>query len=309
MSTQVWRLGTVDFVDAWALQRVLHDERVAASIKRQRSGQNVQPPHVLLALEHNPVFTLGRGGTTLGFQSPLDRRVADAAASGEAVALSASGKRAHIFRCDRGGQVTWHGPGQAVLYPIVDLSSPDSACGKDLRAFFHSLESATIATLKTFGLSGGRLEGYPGVWVAGGKRKVGAVGASASRWVTMHGIAINVCCDLDWFDEIIPCGIQGRGVTSICDELNRSESAVECPTVREVHDELIREYKSEFNLLEDGAVVDGPQGWAEAVEAAGGPERVAQAREALLADCCAGQRFDLLRAGTSTAGDLREAKS
>ena len=116
---------------------------------------------------------------------------------------------AAVHHVDRGGRVTFHGPGQLVGYPIIDLSE----WRQDVHAYLRALEEVLIATLADFGLGAGRKRGYTGVWV--GDEKIGAIGVKVSRWVTTHGFALNVTCDLDWFGHIVPCGLKGKGVTSL----------------------------------------------------------------------------------------------
>ena len=132
------------------------------------------------------------------------------------------GSRPEVYRISRGGEVTWHGPGQLVAYPLLNLAHPWHK--KDLRWYVHQLEETVIQTLAKVGILGERSCVNPGVWV--GRRKIAAIGISASRWITMHGIALNISCDLSMYETIIPCGIlpaQG-GVTSINEELSRRRS-------------------------------------------------------------------------------------
>ncbi len=183
------KLGTVGYEKAHALQKGLQAKRIAGEI-----GDTV------LMLEHYPVLTLGRSA-----------REPHVLASRET--LEAHGVTVH--EVGRGGDVTYHGPGQLVAYPIIDLN-PDR---RDVRKYVWSLEETMIRTCADFGLDASRIEGLNGTWI--GDRKVGAVGVRISRWVTMHGLAINANTDLSHFELIVPCGIQDKEVTSISRELGR----------------------------------------------------------------------------------------
>jgi lipoyl(octanoyl) transferase len=182
----VRRLGTVDYQKAWHLQRELADARVAGG------------PDTLLLLEHPPVYTAGK--RTLPEERPLDGTP--------------------VVDTDRGGKITWHGPGQLVGYPIIGLGEP-----LDVVNFVRRLEESMIAVCADLGLQTGRVEGRSGVWVpADGlrpARKVGAVGIRVSRATTLHGFALNCDCDLSAYSTIVPCGIADAGVTSLTAELGR----------------------------------------------------------------------------------------
>ena len=185
----VERLGTVPYRPTWELQDELADQR-----RRRRTGDR------LLLLEHFPVYTIGRGGDDANLLAGPDR-------------LRELG--AELVRIDRGGDITFHGPGQLVAYPIVELRDP-----LDLRRYVRSLESAIIETAAAFGVTAGRVEGLTGVWVDG-ERKLAAIGVRVRRGVTTHGLAVNVNTTLAWFDEMIPCGIRDKEVTSLARELDR----------------------------------------------------------------------------------------
>ena len=186
-----YTIGRLAYADALALQRRLVELR-----KLEQVGDS------LLLLEHDPVVTLGRDGKR-------DSLLFDDAG------YDAQGIQ--VFESDRGGDATYHGPGQVVAYPIVDLS-PDQ---KDIRKYVFNLEEAMIRTLAAYDLSGRRLSGSPGVWLTSPDRKIGAIGARISRWVTHHGLALNVNTNLAHFETIVPCGIQNKGVTSLQRELGR----------------------------------------------------------------------------------------
>jgi lipoyl(octanoyl) transferase len=182
----------VPYEEAWELQRRLHERRVADEI-----------PDTCLLLEHPPVYTAGKR------TEPLDRPIGDPGAP--------------VIDVDRGGKITWHGPGQLVGYPIVKLKDP-----VDVVAYVRTIEEALIRACADLGLETKRVEGRSGVWVPGvPDRKVGALGIRVSRGVTMHGFEINCDSDLSWFDRIVPCGIRDAGVTSLSAELGRQVPVAE----------------------------------------------------------------------------------
>ena len=175
-------LGRIAYAPAFDLQRALADRRASGEIG-----------DTLLLLEHDAVYTLGR-------------RATDGEVLLDTAALAARGIA--VERTDRGGRVTYHGPGQLVGYPILDLGQ-----NADLVAYVRALERALIATVAEYGIEAGTIEGLTGVWV--GDSKIAAIGVHVSRGITTHGFALNVTADLDAFNGIIPCGIVDRGVTSI----------------------------------------------------------------------------------------------
>jgi lipoyl(octanoyl) transferase len=178
-------LGTVPYADALELQKLLVEQRKAGAI-----------PDQLLLLEHRPVITLGaksRNGRSHVLETPD--------------ALAARG--VEIFETGRGGDVTYHGPGQLVGYPIMDLR-PDRC---DVHRYVRDLEEALIRAVAEFGIRAERSTGLTGIWV--GQEKLGAIGVRIARWVTSHGFALNVSTNLAHFDMIVPCGIADKGVTSL----------------------------------------------------------------------------------------------
>jgi lipoate-protein ligase B len=180
--------GPMSYAEVWALQREL-----------LRARQNGLIPDVLILLEHQPVVTLGRSADRTHLLLPHE-------------ALAARG--IDLFEVERGGSVTYHGPGQLVGYPIVDLR----AVGEDVGRFVRTLEATVIETLAAFEITAARRPGYPGVWV--GEAKICALGVAIRRRVTMHGFALNVTTDLDGFNVINPCGL-GQPVTSMAAVLGR----------------------------------------------------------------------------------------
>jgi len=185
----VRRLGRIGYADGLALQERLVAERQAGRI-----------PDTLLLLEHDPVFTLGRSARREHVLFPEE-------------ALRARGFE--VFESGRGGDVTYHGPGQAVGYPILQLA-PDRC---DVHRYVRDLEEVLIRTCRDHGVAAGRIPGLTGCWV--GQEKIGAIGVRIARWVTSHGFALNVSNDLEPFRLIVPCGIAGRGVTSLERQLTR----------------------------------------------------------------------------------------
>ncbi len=195
----VCHLGRVPYKAAWALQEQVQERLIAA--KRADPPETV--PHVLLLLEHPPAYTLGRSGDAENLLVSEER-------------LDELGATFH--RIGRGGDVTYHGPGQLVGYPLFDLDRFFTDLGRYLR----TLEEIIIRTCAAYDVSGTRVERRTGVWVGpderGLERKICAMGVRCSRWVTMHGFALNVTTDLDYFNHIVPCGIDDRGVTSLTEE-------------------------------------------------------------------------------------------
>jgi lipoyl(octanoyl) transferase len=214
----------VPYLDGWELQRRLHEQRANGEI-----------PDCCLMLEHEPVYTAGKR------TGALDRPVGDPGAP--------------VIDVDRGGKITWHGPGQLVGYPIVKLPEP-----VDVVAYVRALEEALIRTCEDFGVTTQRVEGRSGVWLTGGPgsqasgpgsgpsrvqavpsregaadRKVAAIGVRVARGVTMHGFALNCDCDLSWFDRIVPCGIRDAGVTSLSAEAGRRIAVTDVLPVAQRH--------------------------------------------------------------------------
>ncbi len=207
----VCHLGRVAYEPTWTLQQQIQDRLVSA----KRATPPEELPHVLLLLEHPHVYTLGKSGEAehlLASEDTLD-------------AIDAT-----FHHIDRGGDITYHGPGQLVGYPLLDLDRFFTDLGRYLR----TLEEVVIRTCADYGVPGSRVDGRTGVWVGpdeqGLERKICAMGVRCSRWVTMHGFAFNVAPDLDYFDHIVPCGINDRGVTSLAEEIDRD---VDVGTVRE----------------------------------------------------------------------------
>ncbi len=200
-------LGLKDYKETWDYQELLFQKTVDLKIRNRREGLGLQTPNHFLFVEHPHVYTLGKSGD----RSNL---LVDEAQ------LKAKG--ASFYKINRGGDITYHGPGQIVGYPILDLDNFFT----DIHQYLRFLEEMVILTLSEYGLKGERSEGETGVWIDVGTpfaRKICAMGVRASRWVTMHGFALNVNVDLGYFDLMIPCGIKDKAVTSLNVELGIKE--------------------------------------------------------------------------------------
>lgn len=197
-------LGTMPYKDCWQLQQSLFESR----LEQRRRGEAGDDCGTILTVEHTPVYTLGKSGNQSNMLIPQSY-------------LESLG--AEFFHIDRGGDITFHGPGQIVCYPILDLEQ----LGIGLRRYIEILEEAVIRTVAHYGINAERLEGATGVWlcdrdesgVPKNWRKICAIGVRASHFVTMHGLALNVATDLKWFTMINPCGFVDKGVTSINKEV------------------------------------------------------------------------------------------
>ena len=204
--------SAVPYPDGWALQQRLHERRVSGDI-----------PDTCLLLEHRPVYTAGRR------TSELDRPLTDPGIP--------------VIDVDRGGKITWHGPGQLVGYPIVALTEP-----VDVIAYVRAIEEALIRACAEVGVATTQVEGRSGVWITGGRgpgsaldRKVAAIGIRVSQGATMHGFALNCDCDLSWFDRIVPCGLTDATVTSLSQEAGRDITVAEAtPYVEKRLAEVLR---------------------------------------------------------------------
>lgn len=198
--------GNIAYQEAWDKQDDLLNKTVAIKTKNRVNGTQLATPSHLIFCEHPHVYTLGKSGHE-------DNLLLDDEGLKE--------KHATFFKINRGGDITYHGPGQIVGYPILDLDN----FFKDIHLYLRTLEEAVILTLQEYGISAGRYPGYTGVWLDADNenaRKICAMGVRCSRWVTMHGFAFNVNVDLDYFKNIVPCGIDDKAVTSLANELGRS---------------------------------------------------------------------------------------
>lgn len=214
--------GLIGYQDAWDRQeKLLHQ-----NVDLKQTGRQTETQHYLIYCEHSPVFTLGKSGhisNLLVNESRLKE------------------KGIEFVKTNRGGDITFHGPEQIVGYPILDLEKFFTDIGRYLR----SLEEVIILTIGEYGIEGDRSPGETGVWIEPSKkdkaRKICAMGVRCSRWVTMHGFALNVNTDLSYFDLIVPCGIKGKQVTSIEKELGHKVQE------EEVRQKLIRNFEKVFN--------------------------------------------------------------
>ncbi len=221
-------LGRVDYRSAWDYQEKLFNSLVENKIRNREKPADEQniPDHYFLLCEHSPVFTLGKSGSMKNLLVNQD---------------VLNEKHISFFKINRGGDITFHGPGQIVGYPILDLDYFFSDIGKYLRL----IEETIILTLAEYGITAGRSKGETGVWLEPDSpsraRKICAIGVRSSRWVTMHGFAFNINTDLSYFDLIIPCGIQGKQVTSLQKELGKEVD------MNEVKEKIIHHF---LNLFE-----------------------------------------------------------
>lgn len=199
-------LGTKDYKECWDYQEQLFQEIVAQKANNKTLTTPLPTNNYFLFVEHPHVYTLGKSG-----------HIENLLINEQAL----QDKGATFYKINRGGDITYHGPGQIVGYPILDLDNFFT----DIHKYLRSLEEVIILTLADYGLKGERSEGETGVWIDVGTpfaRKICAMGVRASRWVTMHGFALNVNTDLGYFDNIIPCGIRGKAVTSLNVELAKA---------------------------------------------------------------------------------------
>jgi lipoyl(octanoyl) transferase len=223
----VIRLGLADYQQTWDYQQQLFDEIVAIKLENRNSTEHKPTPNYLITCEHPLVYTLGKSGSEEHLL--LDEQ-----------ALASI--NATFYKINRGGDITHHGPGQLVVYPVFDLENFFT----DIHRYLRQLEEAVILTLAEFGIRAGRYEGYTGVWIDSNKptaRKICAMGVKCGRWVTMHGLALNVSNDLSFFNHIIPCGINDKAVTSI-----EKEVQTHTPHILEVEQKLIKNIAQLFEL-------------------------------------------------------------
>ena len=214
----VINLGRTRYAEAWNLQRKIFSARLANRI-----------PDVLLLTEHEPVYTLGKGADAnhlLAGEVELHERKID------------------LFNIDRGGDVTYHGPGQLVGYPILNLNT----YYLDIHRYLRDIEEVLIRTTKDFGIEAERSEGYTGVWVK--NDKIAAIGVKVSRWITMHGFAFNANTDLSYFDRIIPCVIFHKGVTSL--RVLRGHEVI----MTDVENAVVGNFESVFSVAAQPMILD-----------------------------------------------------
>tara|TARA_Y100000385_G_scaffold164769_1_gene170761 strand:- start:525 stop:1229 length:705 start_codon:yes stop_codon:yes gene_type:complete len=208
-------LGLIDYKECWDYQTNLFDSIVQQKIYNRKNPENRKnTENYLLFCEHPHVFTLGKSGSEENLLIKGDQLVE---------------KKASYYKINRGGDITYHGPGQLVVYPIFDLDHFFT----DIHKYLRYLEEAVILTLQEYGIKGERVDGLTGVWIDGdlpSARKICAIGVKSSRWVTMHGIGFNINSHLDYFNYIVPCGIDDKAVTSIEKELAQTIDMQELKT-------------------------------------------------------------------------------
>ncbi len=209
--TQFIDLGLIDYKKAWDYQTDLFNKILEIKSSNRKLPDNEQQTtnNYLLFCEHPHVFTIGKSGDEKNLVIPVEN-------------LSTIG--ASYYQINRGGDITYHGPGQLVVYPVIDLENFFT----DIHQYMRTLEESVILTAKELGIETGRVKGLTGVWLdwedGQRARKICALGVKTSRWVTMHGLAVNVNTDLSYFNHIVPCGIADKAVTSLKKELNANQN-------------------------------------------------------------------------------------
>jgi len=222
---EVQDLGLKDYKETWDYQEQVFKEILDLKIRNRREDLDLETPNYLLMVEHPHVYTLGKSGD-------LENLLLSEA--------QLKSKNASFYKINRGGDITYHGPGQLIGYPILDLENFFT----DIHKYLRILEETIILTLQEYGLKPERSKGETGVWLDVGTpyaRKICAMGVRASRWVTMHGFALNVNADLGYFDNIIPCGIKGKAVTSLNVELGQKEVSM-----KEVEEKVLKHFSDLF---------------------------------------------------------------
>jgi lipoyl(octanoyl) transferase len=209
-TVEIQDLGRKDYKETWEYQEELFKGIIDIKIKNRRKALNLETPNYFLFVEHPHVYTLGKSGDADNLLIS-EEKLAEIGAT--------------FYKINRGGDITYHGPGQIVGYPIIDLDNFFT----DIHKYLRFLEEMVILTLAEYGLKAERSKGETGVWLDVGTpfaRKICALGVRASRWVTMHGFAFNVNSNLGYFDHMIPCGIRGKAVTSLNVELGKAEVSI-----------------------------------------------------------------------------------
>ena len=222
---EIQDLGLKDYKETWDYQEAIFKDTIDLKIKNRRKETNLSTPNYFLFVEHPHVYTLGKSGDAANMLLNEKQLVE---------------KGATFYKTNRGGDITYHGPGQIVGYPILDLDNFFT----DIHKYLRFLEEVIILTLAEYNIKATRSDGETGVWIDVGTpfaRKICAMGVRASRWVTMHGFALNVNADLGYFDNIIPCGIRGKAVTSLNVELGKKEVSID-----EVKEKLLKHFSILF---------------------------------------------------------------
>jgi len=198
-------LGLINYEESWKKQESIFNKIIDTKIKNRNLQKEIKTDNYILTCSHPHVYTLGKSGDEKNLL--IDKNIIEK-------------ENLEFFKINRGGDITYHGPGQIVIYPILDLENFFT----DIHKYLRSLEEAVILTLKDYNIESGRIKDYTGVWIdikSDNPRKICALGVKTSRWVTMHGLALNVNTDLNFFKNIIPCGINDKEVTSISKEVGQ----------------------------------------------------------------------------------------
>ncbi len=198
-------LGLINYEESWKKQESIFNKIIDTKIKNRNLQKEIKTDNYILTCSHPHVYTLGKSGDEKNLL--IDKNIIEK-------------ENLEFFKINRGGDITYHGPGQIVIYPILDLENFFT----DIHKYLRSLEEAVILTLKEYNIESGRIKDYTGVWIdikSDNPRKICALGVKTSRWVTMHGLALNVNTDLNFFKNIIPCGINDKEVTSISKEVGQ----------------------------------------------------------------------------------------
>lgn len=226
-SIQLVDLGLIDFKEAWDYQEKIFAEIIAIKLNNRNNLEQIPVSNYLIFCEHPPVYTLGKSGREDHLLINNDQ-------------LNIIGAR--FYKINRGGDITHHGPGQLVVYPLLDLENFFT----DIHLYLRKLEEVVIQLLHHYNVESGRYDGFTGVWIDANTekaRKICAMGIKCSRWVTMHGIALNVSNELSYFKHIIPCGIENKAVTTLSNELSRTDVNME--EIKSHFSELfIKEFKA-----------------------------------------------------------------
>ena len=218
-------IGKLSFTDAWQYQEKIFKKIIEQKVQNRSLNQKIETKNFLILTEHNHVYTMGKSGDMSNLLIDKEELIK---------------REIEFFRINRGGDITYHGPGQIMGYPIFDLDNFFT----DINLYLRKLEEVIINTLKSYNQTGFTIKGETGVWVKdkdGLSKKICAFGIRASRWVTMHGLCLNVDPDLSFFDHIIPCGIKNKGITSL-KQLKKGDI-----DINEVKSRLVENFKLVFN--------------------------------------------------------------
>lgn len=224
---ELQKLGLIDYKKAWDYQEKLFERIVLAKQQKRDGKKDILTPNFLLFCEHPHVYTIGKSGkeTNLLINEEMLKN-----------------RGASLYKINRGGDITYHGPGQLVAYPILDLDNFKLS----IKSYIDQLEEVIIRVLKKYEIDATRSQGATGVWLDAENcvkaRKICAIGVRTSHWVSMHGFAFNVNTDLSYFSNIIPCGIQGKSVTSLQKEIGREVR------IEEVQEIVLNEFEAVFNM-------------------------------------------------------------